>query len=46
MSAGEQLSAGRHLCDVITLAVQVAFLEQPFYAGPIQWLRSLGSAEG
>jgi hypothetical protein len=43
----EQLSAGNHLCDVIiTLAVQVAFFEQPFYAGPIRWLRRLGSAEG
>ena len=40
------MSAGKHLCDGIMLAVQVAFLEQPFYAGPIRWLRRLGSAEG
>ena len=35
--------AGGCLCYVITLAVQVPFLEQPFYAGPL--VSSLGGAD-
>jgi hypothetical protein len=31
------------LCCVITLAVQVPFLDQPFYAGPL--VSSLGGAD-
>jgi NCS1 family nucleobase:cation symporter-1 len=31
------------ICYVITLAVQVPFLEQPFYAGPL--VSSLGGAD-
>jgi nucleobase:cation symporter-1, NCS1 family len=36
-------SGGACICYVITLAVQVPFLEQPFYAGPL--VSSLGGAD-